>query len=437
MARTVVIGAGMAGLTAALARVRAGVETTVLERSEESGGVVRTVRRGGYLLEAGPNTVRPTPELLALVERLGLQGEMLLSNPRLPRYVDFRGRLLALPMSPAALLTTPLLSISGKLRLAAEPFRRDVPPAAESAHDFFARRLGPEVAERIVAPFVSGIFAGDARELSARDAFPAPARWEREGGSILRGAIREARRNRQRGPRVHGLMSFREGLASLPRAMANTLAGAFRPGTAVERIGPAGGRFAVRHAHGEIEADEVLLAASASEAAELVRPFAPEAGAALASMPQPPLVVLHLSWPEASLRRPLEGFGHLVVPDPSRRILGAVWSSSLFPGRAPEGRALLTVFLGGARDPDAPNLADARLVDLATRDLEAEGLVRGAPEPVMITRWKRSIPQYTNGHADRLEALARAEARWPGLRFVGNYRGGISVGDVVKTAGLI
>jgi oxygen-dependent protoporphyrinogen oxidase len=434
MSRTVVVGGGMAGLTAALARVRAGVETVLLERSAEPGGVVRTIRRGGYLLEAGPNTVRPVPELLALVERLGLQGEMCVSDPRLPRYVDFRGRLHALPMSPLALITTPLLSVSGKLRLATEPFRRDVPPAAESVHDFFARRLGPEIAERVVAPFVSGIFAGDSRELSARDAFPAPARWEREAGSILRGAIREARGARERRPRVRGLLSFREGLAALPRAMAHALAGAFRPGTAVERIGPAGGRFAVRHAGGEIEADEVILAASASEAAELVRPFAPEAGAALASLPQPPLVVLHLAWPEASLARPLEGFGHLVVPDGSRRILGAVWSSSLFPGRAPEGRALMTVFLGGARDPDAPSLSDSRLVELATRDLEAEGLVRGAPELLMATRWKRSIPQYTNGHADRLEALARAEARWPGLRFLGNYRGGISVGDVVKSA---
>jgi oxygen-dependent protoporphyrinogen oxidase len=337
-------------------------------------------------------------------------------------------------MSPLALLTTPLLSVAGKLRIAAEPFRRDVPPAAESAHDFFARRLGPEVAERIVAPFVSGIFAGDSRELSARDAFPAPYRWERDGGSLLLGAIREARGNRNRGPRVHGLLSFREGLAALPRAMARALGGVFRPATPVERIGPAAARFAVRTAAGEIEADEVILATPASETADLVRPFAPEAGAALASMPQPPLAVLHLAWKEASLRQPLDGFGHLVVPDPSRRILGAVWSSSVFPGRAPEGQALLTVFLGGARDPEAPNLADSRLVDLATRDLEAEGLVTGVPDLLMVTRWTKSIPQYTNGHADRLAALARAEARWPGLRFVGNSRGGISVGDVVKTA---
>ena len=434
--RTVVIGGGMAGLTVARARQRAGVETLLLERGPEPGGVVRSVRRDGFLLETGPNTVRPTPELLDLVAELALGSELLVSDPRLPRYVDFRGRLYPLPASPLALLTTRLLSPTGKLGILAEPLRKRPAPPEESVRDFFTRRFGPEVAERVVAPFVSGILAGDASRLSAPDAFPALTRWEREAGSILLGAIRGARASRGRtsGPRVRGLLSFREGLSTLPRAMARSIGTSFRAGAAVDRIGPAAGRFAVRDARAEIEADVVVLAAPAAETAHLVRPFAPEAAAALDSIEHPPLAVLHLAWPVAALRRPLVGFGHLVVPDPSRRILGAVWSSSLFPGRAPEGQALLTVFLGGARDPETPRLPDGRLVDLAVRDLEAEELVRGAPSLLLATRWERSIPQYTNGHASRMEALARAEARWPGLRFAGNYRSGISVGDVVTAA---
>jgi len=439
--KTVVIGGGIAGLTAARARQRAGVETLLLERGPEPGGVIRSVRRDGFLLETGPNTVRPTPELLEIVAELALGSELLVSDPRLPRYVDFRGRLHPLPTSPLALLTTRLLSVSGKLGILAEPFRRSPAPSEESVRDFFTRRLGPEVADRVVAPFVSGIFAGDASRLSAPDAFPALTRWEREAGSVLLGAIRGARSSR-RGTtrsraRVRGLLSFREGLSTLPRAMARSLGSAFRAGASVDRIGPAAGRFAVRDARAEIEADEVILASPAADAANLVRPFAPEAAAALDSIEHPPLAVLHLAWPVAALRRPLAGFGHLVVPDASRRILGAVWSSSLFPGRAPEGQALLTVFLGGARDPETPRLADGRLVDLAVRDLEAEGLVRGAPSLLLATRWERSIPQYTNGHSSRMQALARAEARWPGLKFAGNYRSGISVGDVVKAAGAV
>src|SRR5262249_3222592 len=143
-------------------------------------------------------------------------------------------------------------------------------------------------------------------------------------------------------------------------------------------------------------------------------------------------VVLHLAWENGALRRPLSGFGHLVAPSADRRILGAVWSSSLFPNRAPAGRSLLTVFLGGSRDPRAPALPDDELVAIAARDLAAEGLVAGVPEPVRITRWERAIPQYELGHAQRVAALEEAERRWPALQFRGNYRGGVSVGDVVR-----
>lgn len=433
---TVVVGAGLSGLTAALKRVRAGTETLLLERDDRPGGVVRTERRDGFLLEAGPNTVRPTPAVLDLARELGLETEMLLSDPKLPRYVDFGGRLHALPASPGGLVSTRLLSASGKLRLLAEPFVRGGGSPDESVHDFFARRLGAEVSDRIVTPFIGGIFAGDPRRLAVADAFPSLARWERLHGSILRGAIRERPKapEKKPEPRVRGLLSFRDGLETLPRAMARALGASYRPGSEVVSLsrGPAGWRVAARS--GEIEAAEVILAAPAAVAAALVRPFAAAAADALEGIPHPPLAVLHLAWPMAALARPFQGFGHLVVPDASRRILGSVWSSSLFPGRAPEGQALFTIFLGGARDPEAAALSDEALVAAAVHDLEAQGLVRGKPRLVMLTRWARAIPQYERGHGSRIEALARAEAEFPGLRFVGNYRGGISVGDVVASA---
>jgi oxygen-dependent protoporphyrinogen oxidase len=426
----------MAGLTAAYKRAREGAETIVLERSQSPGGVVRTVRRDGFLLEAGPNTVRSTPELAVLVEELGLAPEMLVASARLPRYVDYRGRLHAVPMSPAALLTTPLLSLRAKGRMLAEPFQPGAASEEESVRDFFARRLGPEVADRLVAPFISGIFAGDATRVSAEAAFPSLARWDRAHGSLLRGAIRERRAaapaKRKVAPR--GLLSFRDGLVTLPRALARYLGDAFRPGTGAVAVIPGDGGWTVRGPAGEMFADELILAAPAAGAAELVRPFDPETADVLAGIPHPPLAVLHLAWPLSALPRPLEGFGHLVVPDPSRRILGAVWSSSLFPGRAPAGEALLTVFLGGARDPEAPSLSDEALVSAAASDLQSEGLVRGEPRLVMLTRWERAIPQYERGHLRRMDALSRAEARWPGLKFLGNYRGGIAVGDVVRSA---
>jgi oxygen-dependent protoporphyrinogen oxidase len=180
----------------------------------------------------------------------------------------------------------------------------------------------------------------------------------------------------------------------------------------------------------EIRADRICLAAPAPEAARLVDSFAPEASSALREIPHAPLAVLHLA--SAAPRR-LEGFGHLVVPQKDRRILGAIWSSALFPGRAPEGRALFTVYLGGARDPGALDLSDDALVGVASHDLAAVGLPR-SPDLVSVTRYPAAIPQYEFGHGGRIEKLAETERRNSGLTFLGSYRGGVAVGDVVRSA---
>lgn len=433
--RTIVVGAGLSGLSAAWAIARSGGDVELLEATPRPGGVARSERRDGFLVELGPNTVRPTAPLWNLVAALGLGGEALLTDPRSPRYVDFGGELHPLPMGPGALVRSRLLSASGKWRLLTEPFRRSAPAEDETVADFVRRRLGPEAAERLVEPFVAGVFAGSASRLSIAAAFPRLARWERERGSLVLGAVADRRRSpRPATPPPRGLLSFRDGLEALPRALAAALGPAFRPDAAASAIAPRpGGGWTVTFGSQQRDADRILLAVPAHAAARLVEGIAPDAASALAAIPHPPLAVLHLSWPESALPRPLVGFGHLVCPDPGRRILGAVWSSSLFPGRAPSGRALLTVFLGGTRDPGAPSLSDDALTDIAARDLRAEGLARGDPDLVLLTRWERSIPQYERGHQRRIAAISAAEHRWPGLRFLGNYRGGVSVGDVVAS----
>jgi len=190
----------------------------------------------------------------------------------------------------------------------------------------------------------------------------------------------------------------------------------------------------VRTSGGRLAADRVILACPAGAAASLVAGFAGEAAEALRAIPHPALAVLHLAWPRSALARPLDGFGHLAVASPGRRVLGAVWSSSLFPGRAPDDAVLVTAFLGGAADPDAAGLSDEALVSFASRELSETLGASEAPIPVGIHRYARAIPQYENGHRARMEAIDHAQARWPGLRFVGSYRGGVSVGDVVRSA---
>ena len=190
--RSLVVGAGLSGLAAAHALARRGQDVLVLEASEGPGGAVRTRRLGGFLLELGPNTVRPNPELRALIAELSLSNEAVYADRGLPRFIDWNGRLHRAPLSPGALLSTRLLSPSGKLRLLREPFVPRGDASAESLAEFVARRLGREAAERLVEPFVGGVFAGSADRLSARDAFPALVAWEAEHGSLFAGNARRA-----------------------------------------------------------------------------------------------------------------------------------------------------------------------------------------------------------------------------------------------------
>lgn len=435
MTQTIVVGAGLSGLVRAHALAARGEDVLVLEAGPRPGGAVWTDSIDGYIVERGPNTVRPAPELWSLVSDLGLLSEVQVASHMATRYLDFGGRLQSMPMSLLGLLGTGLLSVRGKLRLFAEPFVRRRGRDDESVRDFFARRLGPEVAARFVEPFVSGIFAGDAEELAAAAVFPSLTEMEKRHGSLLAGAIfsRKARRPAAvRPPR--GLLSFRHGLATLPRAIAAGLGDRLKlnsPARQVERV-PSGWR--VKTEGGAFEAERLVVAAPAGASAALAKTIAPEASAALASIPSPALAVLHLAWPENAFSRPPEGFGYLVVPQASRRILGCLWTSSLFPGRAPEGQALLTIFLGGRLDPNAAAFSDNDLVAVAGNDVRAAMGVRGEPRVVALTRWASAIPQYDRGHAARMRTLADCEARCPGLAFLGNYRGGVSVGDVVRNA---
>jgi protoporphyrinogen/coproporphyrinogen III oxidase len=436
--KVAVVGSGIAGLAAALKLQKTGHAVDLFEASDSPGGVIRSERREGYLLEFGPNTSMPSAELVGLVEELGLRGEMLLADPRAARYVEWRGKLRPVPMGPGAFLTTDLMTLSGKLRLFAEPFiraRRD--GEEESIASFARRRLGRQATERMLEPLIGGIYAGDAWKLSVRAAFPKLERWERENGSIVRGALasrKKAKESPVRAARpLRGLLSFRDGMQTLPRALAERLGGAVHLGEPVRELRPDGRAWRLSTGRREVGADAVVLGTPASNAASLVRPFAAGAAEALEAIPYASVAILHLGGPASSVARRLEGFGYLVAPAEGKTVLGCLWSSSLFPGRAPEGRVLLTLFLGGVRHPEIVRCTDAEIADRGLADIRLALGVRGPLEPISIHRYEGAIPQYVAGHGARMAALADAEAKLPTLRFVGNYRSGISVGDAARS----
>lgn len=431
---TVIVGAGVAGLTAAYRCLQAGRHTVLLESAPRFGGAIRSERRSDYLLEFGPNTVHATSRLTALIDALELRDRVITADPASPRYIHRNLRLYSVPLTPSAFVKSDLLSLNGKARVFAEPFVKRGREADESVQRFISRRLGREVADRLVSPFLSGVWAGDVRVLSAQSAFPRWVGWEKTKGSLLRGAIAAARKRKDGHPApLKGLLSFRDGLETLPRALASSLGDAARRDTRVERVDrDGGGGWIVQAADGPYECDRLVLATPAEDAARLLSPHAPGVAAALRAVRYAPVAIVHAAVSTSALKRPLDGFGYLNDPEEHRAVLGCVWASAMFPGRAPEGKTLLTFFLGGTRRPQIIRDPDSALV-AAARDDVRDALGITALEPIAVTRYEKAIPQYSIGHP-RLEAAIDALERREPVKIRGNIRGGISVGDVVESA---
>ena len=441
-----VVGAGLAGLAAAHRLARAGWRVRVYEAGEHAGGVVRSAREGGFLAECGPNSMAdPPPAARALIRELGIEGRLVPTGPEARvRYVVRQGRPVPLPTSPPALLATKLFSLGGRLRLLREPFVRPAPPGAdESVAAWARRRLGGEALEYAVEPFVAGVYAGDPDKLSIRHALPRLKAMEDAHGSLLRAAARMAKeRGSQGGVKASGASySFPEGMGELPAALAASLGDALRTRTAVRalRRGAGGGWEAGVFEGGEFaweRHDAVVWAAPTHALAGLRFDGEDALGLrALSHIPYLPIAAVVLGFRRGDVAHPLDGFGMLVPRVERRRILGTLFSSTLFPSRAPEGHVALTTFVGGAREPALAALDEESLFALVRQELRDLLGVRG--EPVFQRRhaWTRAIPQYVLGYGELKARMDALEYVNPGLFLAGSYRTGPSVGDTL-TSGL-
>jgi len=428
-----VLGAGITGLSAAWHLRRAGIPATVFEASDRAGGAIESIRRDGWLHETGPNSIlEGPPEVAEMIEALGLGSRRLYAaGAAKNRYVIRDGRLVPMPASPASFLRSRLFSFGAKVRLAGEIFRpRGKRSGDETVAEFTARRLGREFLDYAVDPFVGGVYAGDPGRLSVRHAFPKLLALETEHGSLLRGAIRK--RNSRGGPSGR-LFSFPEGLDELPRALAGTLGASLRLRARILAVRRRESDWLVAHESGGETREEpfsaVICALPGDALARL--DFGGFAGAgglsAMGEIEHPPVASVFTGFRREDVGHPLDGFGVLAPKVENRRILGTLFSSSLFPGRAPAGHVALTTFIGGTRQPALAELDVPSLVRLVQEELAALLGVRAAPVFISVRRHPRAIPQYTVGY-DRFQAIcADAEASAPGLFIGGNCRDGVSL----------
>jgi oxygen-dependent protoporphyrinogen oxidase len=471
---SIIIGAGISGLVAAHRLKKLGQNVLLIESSNKVGGVIQSRDADGLLIEAGPNSLRGTHELIDLVEELGLMDELVTADPRAPAFVYSGGKLHAVPMSPPALVKTRLLSTSAKLRLLREPFIKPVGQTVslplsnerlpanqntsqlgrqpdglpnlgeESIDSFVRRRLGDEVLEKLVAPFLSGVYAGDPKRLSVQACFPKLAEFEAEAGSLLRGGLksaRAARRNAEkpkRSLRLYRLCSFRRGLNTLPQRLAQELGERLMTEARVIDIHQLPDGFALtvdhRNESRKSHCATLIVATPAYAAATLIASVAPEAAALIADIPYASIASVPLAYRVEQFAQPPAGFGFLAPRSEGLRTLGSIWNSSLFPGRAPKGWVLTTNFIGGATDAEAALLSDEELVRIVHNDLSKALRITGAPRRLPIAHYERAIPQYVIGHAARIAKLEAALSHHPGLRLAGNYLHGVAIGDCIRQA---
>ncbi len=414
-----VVGGGISGLVTAHRLMREGHDVVCFE-ADRPGGLLRTEKRDGFLCEVGPQGILDgSPEVKKLLAELGLT-----SIPSSPaarsRYVFVKRKLRRVPTGPLSLLTSDLLSASGKWRLMREP---KVPPRTmepdedESVLDFAIRRAGPEVAA-LVTPAVLGIFAGDAAVLSLRSAFPKVASLETEHGSVLRGIESTRRTAASSGT----LVSFAEGIEELPRALARRL-GDRLVTTRVQNLRREGSQWRL-DGH---TADVVVLAVGPRAAAALV----PEA-AALREIPLASVAVVCLGFRHAAIGMKLDAYGFLVARGEPPTILGCQYDSSVFPGRAPKGGVLLRVILGGTFDPRLVDRDDRALIDHAVGDLRLAAGLTAVPAFAAVWRHRDVIPQYHLGHERRARAIEAALP--PGLHLLGMSLRGVGISDAIRNA---
>jgi oxygen-dependent protoporphyrinogen oxidase len=424
----VVLGAGIAGLAAAVALQAAGREVAVLEAGDAAGGVMRSERIGGFLVDRGPSLFRVSPEAGAFLRQNGLSDGLVPAGPEARiRSLLVDGKLVPAPGGIAAAIATPLLSARGKLRVLAEPFVRRGDASGESVAEFVARRLGPEALDRLVAPFLVGVYAGDERRLGAEAVFPSLVGYERAAGSIVRGALRAGLRSRERasGPGWSGSWSTREGVSGLARALADRLGERVRLRAAVRALARESGAVRLETDAGALRARRVVVALPAWSAAPLLRPLDAALGDGLARIEYAPIASVALGIAAGRAR----GVGFLVPAREKLDLLGALFPSRVFPDRAPPGRDLATCLLGGARWPRATEADDAELVDRARTGLDrALGAV--SAETIAITRWPRAIPQPGRDHPGLVREL-RLHAAPLGISLAGGYLDGISVSDAL------
>jgi protoporphyrinogen/coproporphyrinogen III oxidase len=447
MSSVAVIGGGISGLAAAYRLKQQGLQVQLFEATSRTGGVIRSESTDGYLAEWGPNSLQDSSSLIReLIRELGLEAQRIEANPdAYARYIWRDGQALKLPMSVGALLRSKLLSLPAKLRVLREFLIRPGDGAnEESVATFVRRRFGHEILEYVGDPFVMGVYAGDPERLAVRYAFPRLYELEQQYGSLIRGVWKKRKARKQQtargvssdAPVAGKIFSFHCGMQALPDALSARLGDAVRLNAPVHGLEQTQDGWVVtaRHEHQHIARrfDAVLYTAQLYHLQTMGLREAEEVRT-LANVYYAPLSVVVLGFRRSEVRHPLNGLGLLVPAAEPLKIFGVLFSSTMFPGRAPAGHVTLTVFIGGVRNAALACASTPALLEVALQDLRVVLGVVAAPTYVQHVFWEKAVPQYDLGYGRLQRIMMRLETQLPGFFMAGSYRHGIAVGDALAS----
>jgi oxygen-dependent protoporphyrinogen oxidase len=383
--------------------------------------------------------------LLALCKELEIEKDLVEAPQKAPRFLLINGRLRPAPLSPSAFFTSPLFGIKTKWNVVRDIFGHSTPPAGEeSVASFVRRKFSAELLDKLVGPFVSGIYAGDPEILSLQAAFPQLYEAEKSSGGVIRGMMRAAKS--KVGPRERAkLCSFRDGNETLVGGLATSLGTNFRCNNRVVSIqneSTSGSsntpKFVVnletQDGPQTLLADQLVMAAPAIRAGTLLKEISSEFSENLPGIQYAIMAVVSLGYKKSRVSHSMNGFGFLVPRSEGLRILGCVWNSSLFPARAPEDCVLLTSFIGGVTDPEAITLSPEQLASTAHNEIAPLMGIKERPAFSHVELYERAIPQYNLGHPARIQRLEAALEHRSNLKVIGNYLHGPAIGACVEEA---
>lgn len=443
--KVIIIGGGISGLSALhfIKQTKPGYAITLYEADNRLGGTIGTDKQNGYSFDWGPNGfLDREPLTLQLVDELGLTENLERAGANVSnRFILRKGKLRAVPMSPPAFVMSDVLSLMGKLRLFIEPLiKKGDPDIDESIYHFVERRIGTQAADFLVQPMVSGIYGGMADRLSLKSCFPIMHEMEMEYGGLFKAMIAKAKEAKAEGKKSGGpsgpggwLTSFTGGLDTIVERFAERYSEHIKSGVSVEAVTKTDTGYQLKLGDGtNTTADSVVFATPSYVNGDIVRSMSQTLADAFSAIEYAPIDVVCFGFDESNVGRKLDGFGFLVPSKEKLRILGSIWTSSIFINRAPDGKVQLRSMVGGDGDHKAADLSDDQLTEVVYNDLDKILGLNGKPEIVKIFRWAKGIPQFKIGHANRMSSIESELSRLGNLHITGNAYYGIGLNDCVK-----